>query len=140
MTAFIDTSVLIAFHNTRDVNHERAKKLIKEAVEGKFGLLYTSDYVFNESINIALTKTGNPSIALLIGEMILGQFKGIPRFITLLRVNEGIFNEAWRLFNEYSSRGLNFTDCTTIALMKSKGIDYLISFDEKFDGIVKRVS
>jgi len=72
MSVFIDTGVFIAFHNMRDRNHSRAVELVKRAARGEFGILYTSDYVFDEAVTTALIRTRNPSIALSIGEMILG--------------------------------------------------------------------
>ena len=68
MSVFIDTGIFVAFHNTRDKNHGRALKLIRRAVSGEFGILYTSDYVFDESVTTALIRTKNPSIAQVWGK------------------------------------------------------------------------
>lgn len=85
-------------------------------------------------------RTRKPAIAIEIGELILGSpSRGIPRFIELLQVDDETFARAWALFKRYSTKGLSFTDCTTIALMRGKGIESLISFDRSFDGIVKRL-
>lgn len=35
---------------------------------------------------------------------------------------------------------LSFTDCTSIAIIKGREIDYVASFDTDFDGIVDRVA
>ena len=37
MSVFIDTGVFVAFHNTRDINHNRAVEILKEIVEGGAG-------------------------------------------------------------------------------------------------------
>jgi predicted nucleic acid-binding protein len=50
------------------------------------------------------------------------------------------FKEAWRLFPQYADRGLSFTDCTSIALLKTRGIESIVSFDADFDGIAPRIS
>ena len=138
MSVFIDTGIFVAFHNTRDKNHGRALKLIRRAVSGEFGILYTSDYVFDESVTTALIRTKNPSIAQGLGEMILGGLK-TPLFIVMLRVDDEIFRKSWEFFTKYAGKGLSFTDCTTIALMKSVGIEKVMSFDADFDGIVPRI-
>jgi hypothetical protein len=65
--------------------------------------------------------------------------KGIPSLAELLHVDDETFSNSWELFKQYASRGLSFTDCTTVALMKRSRIDTLLSFDSSFDGIVKRM-
>ena len=50
------------------------------------------------------------------------------------------FKEAWRLFPRYAGKGLGFTDCTTIALMRRMDVENLVSFDADFDGITSRIS
>jgi predicted nucleic acid-binding protein len=65
--------------------------------------------------------------------------RGISSFAELLHVDEEVFSDAWTLFRRYAAKGLSFTDCTIVALMKRAKIDVLLSFDRSFDGIVKRV-
>lgn len=138
MSVFVDTGVFVAFHNTRDVNHGRAMEIVREIVEGGLGTAYTSDYIFDEAVTVALVRTGRPEIALSVGGMILGEFTA--PFLVILRVDGEIFNEAWRLFPRYAERGLSFTDCTSIALIKARRIERLVSFDKDFDGIMPRIS
>ncbi|MEM2959016.1 MAG: type II toxin-antitoxin system VapC family toxin [Candidatus Jordarchaeaceae archaeon] len=138
MSTFIDSGIFVAFHNLRDENHDRALNLIRKAASGEFGIVYTSDYVFDESVTTALIRTNNPSIAQSLGEMILGGPK-TPTFIIMLKVDSEIFKKSWELFVKYAEKGLSFTDCTSIMLIKSRGIDSIISFDSDFDGLVPRI-
>ncbi len=57
MSAFIDSSVLIAFYSERDENHAKAVELIKKAGSKEYGAIFISDYVFNECVNFILAKT-----------------------------------------------------------------------------------
>jgi hypothetical protein len=139
MSIFIDTGIFVAFFNVRDVNHKRAVELIKKAVRGGFGLLYTSDYIFDESVTVALMRTKKLSIAVNVGRLILGELEGIPPFLIRLAVDERVFEEAWKLFSNYAEKGLSFTDCTSISLIKTKGIEAVMSFDKGFDGLITRV-
>ena len=139
MSVFIDTGIFVAFHNTRDTNHEGAKELVERALSGEFGLLYSSDYVFDESVTVALVRTGRPPVAVDVGRMILGELERIPPFLLMLKVDENTFKGSWKLFLKHAERGLSFTDCTSIALMKSRGIENIMSFDDHFDGIVPRI-
>jgi predicted nucleic acid-binding protein len=138
MTVFLDTGIFVAFHNTRDANHTRALELIRTLIEGGFGTAYTSDYVFDEAVTVALVRTGRPENALAVGRMILGEITA--PFTTILQVSEDDFKKAWTLFTQYADRGLSFTDCTSIALMRTRGIESIVSFDADFDGIVPRIS
>ena len=138
MTVFLDTGIFVAFHNTRDANHTRALELIRTLVEGEFGTAYTSDYVFDEAVTVALVRTGRPENAMAVGRMILGEITA--PLLASLRVGEDDFKEAWRLFSQHADRGLSFTDCTSIALLRTRRIESIISFDTDFDGIVPRIS
>lgn len=56
----------------------------------------------------------------------------IPPSIQLLRISSATFAVA---LDEYRSRwdaGLSFTDWTTVALMRERGIDHLATFDRGF--------
>ena len=55
-------------------------------------------------------------------------------------VNEDAFKLAWKIFNDYADRRLSFTDATSIAFMRIHKIEYIMSFDKHFDGIVARIS
>lgn len=138
MSVFIDSGVFTAFHNTRDSNNRRALELMKEIVAGGLGSAYTSDYIFDEAVTLALVRTRRPEIALSVGRMILGDLT--KPFLVVLRVDSEAFREAWKLFPRYAGRGLSFTDCTSIALMRMRDIESIVSFDSDFNGIIPRIS
>ena len=135
MTIFIDTGIFVAARNKRDVNHKRAVSLLKEALKGVYGALYTSDYVFDEAVTVALVRTRRPEIAIDMGNFISSSRK-----LRIIYVNKIVFEEAWSIFVKYAEKRLSFTDATSIAIMKRHGIDYIMSFDKHFDGIVPRIS
>mgnify|MGYP000445087251 CR=1 FL=1 len=134
LSIFIDTGVFVAARNRSDINHVRAVKLLKKALKGEYGEPYTSDYVFDEAVTVALVRTGSPRIALDIGNFILSSRK-----LKILYVDKAVFKEAWSIFAKYSSKGLSFTDATTVALMRFYGINYIMSFDKHFNGIVPKI-
>ncbi|MCJ7573581.1 type II toxin-antitoxin system VapC family toxin [Candidatus Bathyarchaeota archaeon] len=138
MSVFVDTGVFVAFHNTRDTNHNRALELLRSIVDGELGTAYTSEYVFDEAVTAALVRTRRPENALAVGRMILGELTA--PFLAILRLDDEAFKEAWRLFPQYAGRGLSFTDCSSITLMRTAGIESIVSFDADFDGIVSRIS
>jgi len=128
----------VAFHNTRDLNHEAATRLVKSIAGGEMGPAYTTDYVFDEAVTVALTQTGRPGLALSLGRLILGQ--DTPPFMELVNIDDDAFRRAWALFTMHSQKGLSFTDCASLAIMEALRIDTIASFDTDFDGIASRAS
>lgn len=138
MSVFLDTGFFVAFHNSRDVNHHRAMELMEKLLRGGHGSIFTSDYIFDEAVTVALIRTGRHDLAVDLGNLILGLDN--PKFVTMLPVEEGVYEDSWGIFMNYSKRGLSFTDCSSIALMRKLGIEAMVSFDRDFDGILKRIS
>ncbi len=125
MVLFIDSSVFVAYYNQRDQHNKTAVELIKKCVEGDYGELFASDYVFDEAVTVTFVKTGLKK-AVELGEYLLKSE------VTLLEVDRDVFDVAWEKFK---SAEMSFTDCTNIALMKSNGIDKILTFDSGFKKI-----
>ena len=121
----------MAARNADDIHHERAKKLMRRALRGEFGTIYTSDYIFDEAVTLALVRTKRMDLAVDVGSYILLS----PR-IRMVFVNHEIFERAWKIMQKYQDKMLSFTDATTIAIMERYGILYLMTFDSRFKGIV----
>jgi predicted nucleic acid-binding protein len=120
---FIDTNAFVAYYNKRDVHHERSLVLIKRAMEGYYGKVFTSDYIFDESVTVTLVRTKDIKRAIALGEYILNSE------INLLNVDEKCFFESWNLFEKVK---MSFTDCTCLLLMKLYGIGNIMTFDMGF--------
>jgi len=141
MSVFIDANIFVAFANKRDRNHARSSELMNRVRKGEFGLPYTSDYIFDEAVTVALVRTKRLDIAIKMGKIILGsREESIPSLTRLVRVDERIFAEAWKTFKAGRFEGLSFTDHTILAQLKELKIDALISFDTGFDGLATRIS
>jgi hypothetical protein len=123
MSAFIDTSAIVAYYNSRDQHHTQAVEILSRAIRGEYGRLFTSDYVFDEAVTVTLVRTKNLALAVRLGEVLLNSE------IEVLRVDEDAFNLAWKIFKDAN---LSFTDCTILALMRLYGIPTLITFDRGF--------
>lgn len=126
MTVFIDSSVFVAYGNMDDLHHNKSKKIIEDIASKKYGEVFTSNYVFDESVTVALARTKDLDKAVKLGKLILESE------ITLLIVDDIIFKEAWKLFEIENRQKMSFTDLTNIALMRTYGIGYIASFDEAF--------
>ena len=71
MAIFIDTSGFVAVRNKDDDNHKNAINIMESILKNNYGLIYTSDYVFNEAVTVALFRTKNFEIAKDMGDFIL---------------------------------------------------------------------
>jgi predicted nucleic acid-binding protein len=134
---FIDTGVFVAFHNKSDARHSLAKGIMGSIARGDYGAAYTSEYIFDEAVTFTLSRTGNHALAESLGATILGE-KRRP-FAKILNIEVTTFGGAWTLFRRFSDSTLSFTDCTSLTLMKTYGIDMIASFDSGFDAFAKRI-
>ena len=134
MAVLIDTGIFVAARNRSDLHHSRAVELLKKALHGEYGTMYTSDFIFDEAVTVALVRTGNPEIAFDVGNFILSSRK-----LKMLYIDSIVLMDSWRTFMKYANQGLSFTDATSIALMKRYRIEYIMSFDSHFDGLVPRI-
>jgi uncharacterized protein len=139
LSIFLDTGVFVAFVNPRDTNHHAAIGIVEAATEGAWGEVFTSDYIFDEAVTAALRRTREPGTALRVGRLILGTGP-LGRVTGLVYVSPEVFLLSWQRFSRLAERGLSFTDCTTLELMRSLRIGEIASFDRDFDGIVIRRS
>jgi uncharacterized protein len=131
---FIDTGVFVAANNKSDKNHTRATELMKQALEGKFGEIFTSDYVIDESITTALARTRDHRIAISTGSFIIES----PR-IQKIYTDVGDFENAWSKFQKLGNKHMSFTDCISLSHIDKKKIERIMSFDSDFDGLVARI-
>ena len=134
MAVFIDTGVFVALRNADDELHVRSKQLIKKALKGEFGRVYTSDYVIDEAITTALVRTRRHDLAVDIGKYIIES----PR-ITKLWTTKDAFDAAWQKFKTFKDQPLSFSDCVSLALTEKTRIKRIISFDSGFDGLIQRI-
>lgn len=134
MSLLLDTSALIAARNADDKNHTNTLKIMAPALQGEYGKVFVSDYIFDEAVTLAYIRTRSKRFAHDIGRF--ARAKPINfRFIEPID-----FDMAWELYQQYEDKHLSFTDCTNIALMERLGIDTLFTFDTEFKGLVNIIN
>lgn len=130
MSLLVDTSALIAARNADDKNHKKALEIMTRALQGEYGKVSVTDYIFDEAVTLAYIRTGSKNFAYDIGRF--ARAKPINfRFIEPID-----FDKAWELFEQYEDKHLSFTDCTNIALMGRLDIETIFTFDAEFNGLV----
>lgn len=126
MKVFIDTSAFYAVVDWRDKNHDKALR-IRDSLRTGGIKLYTSNYIFDESLTLIRTKLGFYA-ALDFGNMVRSS-----KAVKILKVTEEIENKAWVIFCTYKDKELSFTDCTSFALMEKFGMKTAFAFDDDFE-------
>jgi predicted nucleic acid-binding protein len=136
MSVFLDTGVLLGAVLPADPLHARSREALRRVARGELGAAHTSDYVVAEGLNYlrARVRRREPEEALLA--LALGSEDGPPIVATLHRIHTMRFARATTLYRKHASRGLSFTDCTTLALASERGLDQIATFDRGFRGLV----
>lgn len=135
MTALIDTCVFFALYSLRDVHHWDALALVVHAVEGKWGRVYITNHILDETLTILKYRISVETAKAFIEEFIR---KGT---IELIHIDKSMEVMALELFEKNIERkGFSHTDATTVITMKSLRIDYLLTFDTRsFGGLVENL-
>lgn len=131
---FIDTGGFVATRNEDDENYNTAKEMMKSILKNEYGAVYTSDYVFNETVTIAYIRTQDKKFSIDLGNYILKS-----KIIRLIFATIEDFNTSWDLFLKYKDKKLSFTDCNILSIMNRLNIEYIFSYDSHFDGFKKRL-
>lgn len=126
---FVDTSAFLAIVNEKDDNHRAAKRFLEEIKRGKVKVkkIITSDYIIDETLTRIRYSVGHKE-AVEWGNGILAS-----KVIDRMEVGKEIFELAWNIFAKYEDKKLSFTDCTSFAVMKKRGIEKVFAFDEDFE-------
>lgn len=124
--------------NRRDEGHDRALALVDEIMEGRHGRALTTDFIVDEVVTVALARTGRHRDALEALDFVLPQDPDA-RWIALEWVGEETFHRAQDAFRRSGRRELSFTDWTTVAMVRERRADSVVSFDRDFDGMIPRI-
>ena len=124
----VDSSFLIAYHNTRDVHHAAAARAMAPMVAGRWGRVVLLEYVFLEVVTVLLARRGR-DLALRVGEALLNA-----REVDFLPCSD-LFGETLKTFRSGSDRGLSFTDCAIVAAARRARPGLVATFDRGFSGI-----
>src|SRR5437879_9614014 len=101
MSIFIDTGIFVAFVNMKDRDHARAVVLVDELRKAVYGIPYTSDYVLDEAVTVALLRTRRLESGISAGSLILGsKVESIHQIARFLRVDEQTFDEYLQIFRD----------------------------------------
>lgn len=126
MTILIDASVFCAYANTKDIHHEKAKRILEEVMVKKKETVITTEYIFDETVTVALRKTGKEKAKELGNHILNAGYK-------IAKIDQKSFEKSWQLFQEENN--FSFTDCSCIIIMEEIGITKIATFDKEFKKI-----
>ena len=127
--AFVDTGVFVAALNRKDKFHVYGKCLLEKAFLS-FKKVYTSDYVLDECISVAWSRTKNADLILQLDRIIQESEK-----TELLKIDEVAFSTAKSYLRKYPNLVATLTDWTSLVLMNNNRIRIVLSFDSDFDRV-----
>ncbi|NMC06046.1 MAG: type II toxin-antitoxin system VapC family toxin [Candidatus Lokiarchaeota archaeon] len=130
MAVLLDTGFILAIKNRDDDNHDASQNWMKRFLKNEYGTIYTSNFVFDEVVTLALVRLKRSDLAISLGKYLLES----PR-IHLVDVTRNQFQLAWELFQKHAENRLSFTDCSILVQVKDLGCQLLASFDEHFKGL-----
>src|SRR3954447_14012877 len=113
-SVFVDTSAFVALRNSSEAEHERARLALTDLIaEGV--ALFTSNYVFAETYTALLVRVGR-------GEAVeWGRRFRASGAIELVRLDEEIEGEAWKILESHGDKLWSYVDATSFALIERDG-------------------
>ena len=119
---FVDTSALYALADAADQNHEKARRILEELLDGD-EILLTHSYVLVESIALVQHRLGTDA-ALRLAES---------RGFEVEWVDAARHAETVRALGTRRRRRVSFVDLVSFGVMRARGIEKAFAFDEDFE-------
>lgn len=130
MKVFIDTSAFVALLVDKETDHEKVAKKYHDYRQ-KRAILFTSDYILDELFTRLLYYKQidiKKNIQKLKESISAGE-------ITVLRIDEALFEKTLEGFLKFSDHKISFTDATSYTLLKSFNLDEVFTLDDDFKKI-----
>ena len=123
---FVDSGAWIALLNRRDQHHDDAMATYNDLVQQNTQFL-TTDYVIAETAN---RLRDNHSVAVQFLDLI--ESSKATGALTVAEIDSVLFQAAERLFRQYDTARLSFTDCASFAVCQQHNISEAFAFDQHF--------
>ncbi|HET7039867.1 MAG TPA: PIN domain-containing protein [Gemmatimonadales bacterium] len=124
----LDSSFLIAFHNTRDAHHAAAARAMLRLQGGEWGQALLLEYVFLEVMTVLLARRGL-SVAAEVGGQLLRA-----REVEFVPCSDFFF-ETLRTFRDQPQAKLSFADAAIVTVARRQPPGLVATFDADFSGI-----
>jgi len=124
----LDSSFLVAFHNSKDAHHEAAAKVMTRFLDGEWGRGLLLEYVFLEVVTVLMARRG-PRVASEVADVLLGA-----RELEFVPCSE-IFLDAVEAFQRQTRTRLSFVDATIVNVARDRADGRVATFDRELAGV-----
>jgi len=124
----LDSSFLVAHHNTRDAHHEAAVRVMADFLDGRWGQGILLEYVFLEVVTVLMARRG-PRIASEVAGVLLGakELEFVPC--------SALFLDAVETFQRQKRTRLSFVDATIVNLARDRAEGQVATFDRELASV-----
>lgn len=122
---FLDTGYVVALELSDDQYHDVAVRYWEE-LASLSPMIVTTSYVFDDILTFFSSRNLHDK-ARDIGNRLLTS-----SHITLIHVDESLFNLGWRYFQQHPDKRYSLTDCISFIVMNQMGIHSALAFDRDF--------
>ena len=124
----LDSSFLVAYHNTRDVHHGAAARTMVHLVAGQWGRALLLEYVFLEVVTVLLARRGR-AVAVDVAATLLQA-----REVEFVACSD-LFLDALQTFRNQAADRLSFADAAIVTVARRNPPGYVATFDADFQGL-----
>lgn len=128
---FADSNFFIALFNPQDSLHQKAFKVVQR-LQKENPQLYISNFIFLEIVTV-LTQRASRKVAVSFGSHLLEDGK-----LKIIHVDQRLNKMSWEIFKEIGRKNVSFVDSSILAVMRTEGINKLLTFDEQDFATLKR--
>lgn len=121
----LDSSFIVAYHNTRDVHHPAAARAMIHLASGKWGQALLLEYVFLEIVTV-LRARRDLTVARDVGKTLLQA-----REIEFVPCSD-LFLESFETFSQQIRGELSFTDAAIVTVARRNKPGFVATFDGDF--------
>ncbi len=124
----LDSSFLIAYHNTRDAHHAAAAQAMPPLTAGRWGPVLLPEYVFLEVVTVLLMRRGL-DVAGPVARVLLDA-----REVEFVPCSP-LFRDAVETFLGQTGSTLSFVDAAIVTLAGQRGAQFVATFDDDFRAV-----
>ena len=124
----LDSSFLVAYHNSRDAHHDAAAEVMAKFLYGKWGQGLLLEYVFLEVVTVLMARRG-PRVASEVADVLLGA-----RELDFVPCSE-LFLDAVEPFQKQTRTRLSFVDATIVNTARQRTDGLIATFDRELSSV-----
>ncbi|HSN55161.1 MAG TPA: PIN domain-containing protein [Candidatus Sulfomarinibacteraceae bacterium] len=124
----LDSSFLVAYHNTRDAHHKAASEVMARFLGGEWGRGLLLEYVFLEVVTVLMARRG-ARVASEVADVLLAA-----RELDLVPCSE-LFIEALETFRRQKKTRLSLVDATIVNVARDRADGLVATFDRELAGL-----